>query len=369
MSEGRFLRKVMIKALVLFVALNLLFAALNPLPALGSLSLYNHIFPGRQRFPFGENPAISYNVSLYNLNAMFNTLALDGTKKGADEYRVLVVGDSSVWGTLLHPEQTLAGQIKAADLKVCGKTVRAYNLGYPTLSLTKDVLILDLLQPYQPDQIVWLTTLESFPRSKQLASPIVANNAKTIVALIAKDHLQLDPADAALIFPNFWQRTLIGQRRALADLLRLQYAGVMWAATGIDQVYPTDYTPAERDLQADATYAGWKDRIPADGLALDALDAGFTAAGSTPVLLVNEPMLISSGKNSDIRYNFYYPRGIYDQYRQILSDRALQNGWQYLDLWNLVPQTEFTNSAIHLTPAGESLLAHQVESALGQTCK
>ena len=44
------------------------------------------------------------------------------------------------------------------------------------------------------------------------------------------------------------------------------------------------------------------------------------------------------------------------------------NGWQYLDLWNLVDQKEFTNSAIHLTPTGERLLAEKVGEGLAVAC-
>jgi len=75
---------------------------------------------------------------------------------------------------------------------------------------------------------------------------------------------------------------------------------------------------------------------------------------------VNEPILISRGENSDIRYNFFYPRWAYDDYRQALQAKAIANGWNYLDLWDLVPESEFTNSAIHLTPAGEQLLAERI---------
>ena len=44
--------------------------------------------------------------------------------------------------------------------------------------------------------------------------------------------------------PTFWDRTLIGARRPLADLLRLQLYGVLWAATGIDQDIPAKLHPA-----------------------------------------------------------------------------------------------------------------------------
>jgi len=53
---------------------------------------------------------------------------------------------------------------------VSGKQARVYNLGYPTMSLTKDLLILSRALHYQPDLIIWLVTLESFPASKHWLS-------------------------------------------------------------------------------------------------------------------------------------------------------------------------------------------------------
>jgi hypothetical protein len=82
-----------------------------------------------------------------------------------------------------------------------------------------------------------------------------------------------------------------------------------------------------------------------------------------PVMLINEPMLISTGENSDIRYNFYYPRWAYDQYRQAFSMNCASNSWTCLDLWDAVPQEHFTNSAIHLDPLGEELMLDQVLSS------
>ena len=38
---------------------------------LGSFSLYNWLVPGRERLPYGENRAQSYNISLNNIPAMF----------------------------------------------------------------------------------------------------------------------------------------------------------------------------------------------------------------------------------------------------------------------------------------------------------
>jgi len=367
--DTKFLRNVLLKGLILFLVIDLAFIAISP-SWLGRISLYNRIFPGRERFPFGEDSAQSYNLSLFDLDAMFASHIIAAGSKPADEFRVIVVGDSSTWGTLLRPEETLAGQLDAAGLSLCGRRVRVYNLGYPTISLMKDLMVLDYAMRYQSDLILWPLTLEAFPADKQLSSPIVANNAARVDDLIHRYDLPLDSTNPALVRPGLFGRSLIGQRRPLADLFRLQMYGVLWAATGIDQTFPADYTPAQIDYSTDVSFHGVQPpALDPAGLAYGILDAGMRAAGDTPVLLINEPILISKGENSDLRYNFFYPRWAYDQYRQQMGIKAKGNGWNYLDLWDLVPADQFTNSAIHLTPAGESLMATQVEKAFaGQAC-
>ena len=354
---------ILIKAILLFVLFNFAFIFTHNIP-FGKLSLYNSVFPGRERFPFGETKE-SYNLSLFDLDAMFASHVLAGTTKTPNEYRVFLIGDSSVWGTLLTPDQTLAGQLNASPISACGKTVRVYNLGYPTISLTKDLMILDQAQQYQPDMVIWLTTLEAFPKDKQFASPLVANNAERIQQLIAKYDLNANPNDPALVKPSKLDQTFVNRKRAVADLIRLQIDGVLWASTGIDQVYPKDYEHAQLDLEASQDFHGIKDLNGA--LAIDVLDAGMRAV-PVPTILINEPMLISNGRNSDVRYNFFYPRWAYDAYRQQLHERAAAQNWRYLDLWDLEPASQFTNSAIHLTLVGEKLLANKIAEAVQTTC-
>jgi hypothetical protein len=367
----RFLRNVLLKGSVLFLACDLLFAAWHP-AGLGKVSAYNHLFPGRLRFPFGENPTQAYNLSLFDLDAMFASHVIAAAPKPADEYRVILIGDSSVWGTLLKPEETLAGLLNAASITACdGRQIRVYNLGYPTISLTKDLMILTEAMRYQPDLVVWPLTLEAFPTDKQLSSPLVSHNSGRVRDLIRAYNLPFDVNDPALWTPSFWDKTIIGQRRDLADLARLQLYGVLWAATGVDQVYPADYPRAQIDFAADDV--SFHDQQPPSldeaKLAFAVIAAGVRLAGETPVLIVNEPMLVSTGKNSDVRYNFFYPRWAYDHYRQMMSEQSQRSGWSYLDLWDVLPESEFTNSAIHMTPAGEAIFAAQLAGVIQErTC-
>ncbi len=359
--DSRFVRNVIIKAALLFAVFNLLFSAADPVVALGRISAYNTIIPGRPRLPFGERPDKAFNFSLYSLDAMLASHEINTLPKGGI-YTILVLGDSSVWGTLLTPSQTLVGQINAAGLRTPdGKRIRAFNLGYPTLSLAKDLVLLILAKKYHLDMVIWMVTLESFPVSRQLSSPILQHNADLVREVIRNNHLNLNLKDPHFIDLNFWDKTIIGRRRDLADILRLQLYGIPWAATGIDQYYPDNYDLRANDLEADSTFESLKPpHLLAQDLSLDVLRAGLNLNQDIPVLMVNEPMYISNGRNSDIRYNFYYPRWAYDDYRILLKDEAERNGWHYLDLWNLIQPSEFTNSAIHLTPNGSALLSEKL---------
>lgn len=357
--------RLIIKTLILVTVISLiLLPFLNA--SIGKLSLYNWLVPGRERLPFSDTPQKAYNLSLFNLQAMFSSHKIADIKTSPDEFRVFLLGDSSTWGTLLEPDDTLAGQLNRMELKSPdGKHLRFYNLGYPTMSLSKDLLLLQEALRYEPDLIIWLFTLESFPADKQLTSPLVENNSRAVISLFETYDLDLSPYAIDDLSITYWESTLFGQRRNLADIIRLQLYGIMWGITGIDQYYPAEYKEAARDLSDEVTFHGWQEGEMTEGqLALEILTAGKQAAGHLPIIFVNEPILISKGTNSDLRYNFYYPRWAYDEYREILLSFSLDHDLAYVDYWDLIPADEYTNTAIHATPFGVNLLAVELASQI-----
>jgi hypothetical protein len=360
----RFARNVIAKGLVLFVIVNALFAVLNPVPLLGRLSWYNVLVPGRDRLPYGENPDQSYNLSLQNLDAMFAAHEIAGTRKAADEYRVLLIGDSSVWGVLLKPDETLSAYLNAAHYRTAnGKHIRVYNIGYPIQSLAKDVLLLNYAMRYQPDLIIWMLTLESFAPNQQMESFLVKQNPDLVRPLISAYNLKsISPNDPKFSDPSLLERTIVGQRRPLADILRLQLYGPTWAITNVDQRYPKFFEPRQENFDPDLSWQGFKpdQQLTTDNLAFDVLQAGVSIAGKVPVILINEPIFISHGVNSDLRYDFFYPRWAYDNYLRLLQNTNIVN------LWNTIPSDQYTDSAVHLTPAGSHQLADKVGEILMQ---
>lgn len=362
MTWGR-LARIGLKTLLLFAACNLAFALLLPLEALGRLSLYNILLPGRERLPYGENPAASYNLTLNNLPAMLAAHAVSRPKTD-DAYRVFLLGDSATWGWLLHNPDTLAGQLNAAGLRAPdGRRVVVYNLAYPTISALKDLLILDAALPHTPDLIVWMLTLDTLAREGQADRPLTQANPDRVQRLIQTYDLafRIPPADE-----TWHTRTLIGQRRALADLLRLQAYGFAWYATGIDQAIPPAFTPVRVDQEASLRYENFaspQDFTEAE-LTLDVLAAGVRLAGEVPMLFVNQPIFITPGQNRDLRYNSRYPRWAYDTYRALLAAWMLDHQQAYLDVWDIISPTDFTDSPLHLTASGTAQLAGRIAAAL-----
>jgi hypothetical protein len=354
--------RLLFKALFLVFVISVVFALVFPMRLLGDISLYNTIFQGRYRLPYSEDPTREYSISTNNLEALFASHEINGIKKPDDEFRIVVIGDSSSWGFLLPPTETLAASINDLNMQLDnGKHIRAYNLAYPVMSLTKDLLFLRRAFEYEPDLIVWPVTLESFPQDKQLFHPLLQNNPDAVRQLITEYDLNLDKNDPRLGDKDFLEKTIIGSRRDLADLIRLQLFGVLWSATGIDHFIPDEYTPRMEDLPGDLNYHTFSPpNLDHKMLALDVLQAGVENPESIPVLLVNEPIFISQGENSDIRYNFMYPKWAYDEYRRILNKKASSQDWLYFDLWDAIPPEEFTNTAVHLSAAGTKMLASKI---------
>lgn len=363
-NMNHFWVRVALKGLLLFIVFDVFFASIHY--NYGKLSLYNHLFAGRLRLPYSDQPAKSYNVTITNLDAMFASHLLAGSPKPKDEFRVLLIGDSATWGYLLPSDQTLAAYLNQAKLRTPDhQSVIFYNLGYPVMSLLKDALILERGRSFQPDLVLWLVTLESFPLEKQLFSPLLEKNPAEVVRLIEKLDLSQTIPPPQLPATTIWQRTIFGQRKALADWIRFQLYGFLWTATKIDHDIPEQIPEKQADLSAELKFYNQEPpHLDPDQLAFEVINATVRTSAPVPIIIINEPMFISSGLNSEIRYNFYYPRWAYDQYREILAAFCQEKTLTCWDIWNLISPDEFTNTAIHMTARGTAQTAQWIAQSL-----
>lgn len=351
------------KALLLFTLVNFIYAWAEPAPS--RFSAYNLIFPGRVRLPFGES-LDPYIVMIDNVDAMLATHAISKPKT-ATEFRVVLIGDSSVWGETLSPQDSISEQWNGLNNHCGDRVIKVYNLGYPHPSVIKDLLILEEAVEHDPDLIVWFTTLNTLiPRR---ISTFLAANRDDVLRLLDEYDMSFIEKDALIkIEPTFYDRTLMGQRSYLNRWVKLQLLGFVWSATETDinmGDVAENFETNSPDVENDLLYRRLEP-IPdlKKQMLLDALAAGHEIAGSVPILIVNEPMFIASGENKDIRYNEGYPRWAYDQYREAMLEESLRAQWNYLDLWNRIPPEYFSDTPLHLSAEGERLLIEQIDPAL-----
>ena len=352
--------RVLLKALGLFVLLNFLYVLIAPQRA--SVSGYNHLFPGRTRLPFGV-AGDPYSVTVDDVDSMFSS-HLIAVPKAQNEYRVILIGDSSVWGEGLGAYQVISEQWNQMGVECGDRRIRTYNLGYPHPSVVKDLVILDKALEYEPDLVIWFVTLNTL--ISQRVNPFLVANRERTVDVLNSYELSFRPgrklADSQ---PNFFQKTLIGQRSNLARGIKLQLLGLIWTATGADSNAFARNDPPDFAFDDDRRYRGMEP--PQDissQLLFSALSAGQDMAGATPVLIVNEPVYIAPGADRMVRYNAVYPRWAYDQYREAMSGQARRARWEYLDLWDAIPPQYFLDASLHLGAEGQGFLIEKITPAL-----
>lgn len=347
--------RILIKAIVLFVIFNYAFIFV-PDSVLWRVSLYNTLIPGKTRFLLETN-----------LEKIFSAHEIASSPLRSNEYKVFILGDSSVWGDKLNPNETFSSVINAARIPACnGKTIHVYNLGYPVPLVLKDMLILQRALPYQPDLVLWNVTLLSMLENKKdiKGNVIIRNNPEAANNLM--NQYGLINGIGALPKTTPQNQTFLDQRDSIARFIKTQLDDIRWGATGGEQVDKA-YDPLGMDVSGDSEFKKYNLFPPTlnpNLMHFAVLSAGIKMAAPVPVIIINEPIQIVTGENSDIRYNKMYPRWVYDQYRDMMQGRSAQAGWQYVDLWNVVPGSQFTNTTFHHTAKGEKILAQAIQALI-----
>jgi hypothetical protein len=232
----------------------------------------------------------------------------------------------------------------------------------------KDFLIMDKIREYDPDMFLWAITLDSF-RNRTIFKNYFLNPYATRVRELVDEYHLVNLDIENLSHPTFWDRTIISQRSRLKKIFLLQLHGVGWSATNLDYFYQSWQPLSQDQSREDMFFDASQHKLEPDNMLFDVLEAGYELSGNHPLLVVNEPIFIASGANSDIRYNEFYPRWAYDEYLNYLDQWMRINHHDYLNAWNLLPSSEFTDTPFHRTPAGEEAFAeYLVPQILNLSC-
>ncbi len=358
-------RHIFLKAIFLYALANVVFAVLDP--PIGKLTFYNWLFPGRERVPYEreiEYYPVSHTIPVYeDMDAMYSSHILSRPKQD-DEYRVILIGDSSTWGFELHPEETLAATLTDLNMKTCGgKRIVFYNAAFPLPYVMKDLLIMDKVREYAPDMYLWPITLDAIRNRVAFSNHFLDPYAERVFELV--DEYEIGNLDTEKVSrPSFWDRTIIGQRSRIKKILLLQFYGFGWAGTGLDYYYNEHSSPPTNQPDNLLFDELGPEEFDLDLLLFDVLEAGYELAGDVPLLVVNEPIFISPEDKNNIRYNFLYPHWAYDSYSIYLDSWMKNNNREYVDAWNALPPSVFTDSLFHRTPDGEKTLADLIKTKI-----
>jgi hypothetical protein len=360
MSPNGYPWRIFTKGIAIFLIVEFVFNTLHA--NLQWLNVYNSSLK-RQRFPMSTVAPEDAALDVGNIDAMLASHAVS-EPKAPNEYRVFVLGDSGVWGPDLTPAQTLPGQMEALGLKCGNKNVHVYNLSFPSPSAAKDLMILDKAMSYRPDAIVWvLSALAVMPKNRN-QHPLISENPDEYYKL-AKEFNFL-PKNYKI--PGRFTQ-IINQNRTLFRVLRYQLYSLINIATGLDQIPGPPEVLTSR-MREDPTFEGRKPpTLKMADVSLDQVKDFYQIAGKIPVILVNEPtQILTNVPYSNIYYNVFFPRWVYDQYRQYVGKIAAANHWNYLDLWNVFPPNYFTDTPLHLIPEGETELAKMIAPTIVRGC-
>ena len=351
------------KAILLLVIANFicLWANFDPVSALTSINFWWLVGYGRLRLIY---PDESVTDGLLPAEAMVSAHAIAYTKKTPQEFRIAVIGDSSIMGHGLTDDETFTSQLNARHLIIQGKQVISYNLAYPGPNAALQTAFLNLSLHYQPDLILWLITLFTVSDSTAASNIALLDdvNRNAINQVVVDYHME------------HWQQIHMIEPPFPANLVAIRHSGMIltWIKA-LNYPYKTP-NPLKSDdrvsmhpvPQRAQMYLGSEGFEQMPNETWDFLGIGQQIAdkAGVPLLMINEPIYIGGGQYSDINYDEFYQRAGYDQFRVVIADYVKQHHIWYDDIWNLVPPERFTDTDLHMDAAGYKIVVDHVIQVL-----
>jgi len=273
--------------------------------------------------------------------------------KAPDEFRVIFLAIRPRFACTADRLRRSPASSRQLGAAFDGKRVVGYNLAYPGSDWLKDVLILKHALKYQPDAIVWLVTAKETGDQPLPQEPdahlITRINAAELPALARQFNLDTWETERYADADAWYQRSIFTHGGRYRDwlllLVRSFRNAVIYPNKDLTQEYllpgePITTKPVPAIAEINSALPGYG-MFP--NRQWELLRAGQQMAdeASVPLLVVNEPIYLASGPNTDVNYNPFYERNLYDRFRAALTDFTHQHAMTYLDLWNALPAEIF----------------------------
>lgn len=331
---GTMLLRALIKALFLFVVFNLVYGVVQPARNGLFPSLYNIVFPGRERFQKG------YEFDPYRL--LNDHIISQAT---ADTYNIVMLGSSEIWGSRSTPTESIPTYLdKVGMVAADGRPVRVYNLAYPFPYAFKDLVVLEAAVEKQiPMDLVILSTFD-VTLSMQWAPHVVSSANLALETSVIKHYglpaKYFDPEstnrdDIGPVFVPEWQ-----DRDALSAWASMQMRGLLWSFTGDDADEMTitlrNIPPALKKYFPPLTLA----RVSPENTMLKAF-AQFQRERGIPVIILDAPVPVES-----------------NEFAPWLHEQTQAVGLPLIECWNVFPELSRFEDYLHITLETHDLYAH-----------
>jgi hypothetical protein len=364
--------RVMLKAIVLLFICDALLTALRVPDAIDHWSIYRAFTPPANRLGLALQIG---DPAWWTLDPLLDAHEI-ARPKAPDEYRVIFLGDSATFCLYCPARESIPQAFTNLGATIDGRRVRAYNLAYPGSDWLKDVLILKHALKYEPDAIVWLVTAKGsgdqpLPQEPE-AHLITRINAAELPGLAREYDLNTWETERYADADAWHQQSIWTHGGRLRDWLVLMARTVRNALIQPGQDLTQDYLyagppvtsqPIRAIAEINSSLPGYG-TFPNRQWELLRASQQMAQEANVPLLIINEPMYVGSGEHSDVNYNSFYERNLYDRFRTALADFTQQHHLSYLDLWNLLPPENFSNTSLHYTAEGNRRVAEEVMQGL-----
>jgi hypothetical protein len=371
-TSPRQLIRIVIKAIVLLLMCDALQITLNVAAAIDQWSIYTAFTPPTDRLGLADQIG---DPIWWRLDVLLDAHVI-AQPKAPDEYRVIFLGDSATFCLYCRSTEAIPQLFTELGATIDGQHGRAYNLAYPGSDWLKDILILKHALEYQPDAIVWLVTAKGAGDQPLPQEPdahlITRLNADELPSLARQYGFETWETQRYADADAWYQRSIWTHGGRYRDWLVLIARSIRNALIhprqDLTQEYllpgePVASKPIQAVAEINSSLPGY-DRFP--NRQWDVLQAGQRMAreANIPLLIVNEPIYVGSGPNSDVNYNSFYERNLFDRFRTAMDDFTQQKDMAYLDLWNFLPPEDFSNTSLHYNLEGNRRVAEEVMRAL-----